>query len=1280
MNRFPMLSAVCLCLLLSGLVIAQSTSAVISGTVSDSTGATIPAATVTIQNNKTGVTVTTTTNDSGIYSFPSLLPGAYRMTAEKAGFRRAVYTDVQLELSARITVDFTLEVGQVSEAAVEINATLDTRLAIGTNSVGGVLTGQKVQDLPLPNRDALGLIFTQAGIVGSNISGARIGTLNISRDGVNVQDQRINVGVASTIFTSVDLIQEVRVVTSPADAEFGRGSGQIQMITRSGGNEFHGSLFEAHRNTALNANTWFNNQRGNNPATGRPISPRDVLIRNQFGGRLGGPVYLPLFGLGGNKLYNGKNRTFFHVLYEGQRIATRNAVTRTVLTPTARQGLFRFYPGVQNGNANAAVPTVDLNGTPVKPATATGDLQTINLFTRDPNRKGNDPSGVVQKLISGYPQPNDFRVGDGLNTAGFTWSQPGSSNFDHLSVRLDHTINEQNQIFFSFTREVGSNLNGFLAQPFPDSPGGNSEQLDYLYSLAWTSTLRPNVVNEFRYGALRPRLRFNAPWELAGLGILPKAGNASYVVDFASITDPIDISNDPQGRISPSYQFSDSLTWQVGRHTFKGGAEMRFVSTNGFNSFDVMPRAFIGQGGAAVQNVTTISGIGQNATAAINILNDLSGSLGSIRQAFNSPGGASPVFLAGEGKQRTWQNREFFAFFKDDFKIRRNLTLNLGVRYEFYGVPFEANGKTVGLVGGSQTIFGITGSSFNDLFQPGRSNGSLTQVQQVGKNSPNEDTLLYENDWNNFAPAVGLSWALPWLGENKTVLRAGYGWGYERQSLRLLDVLAGDQPGLRTVTTFTQAGYLDLTRVALPLTPVGAPLTTVPLTDRTQTIRTYDTNLRMPYVQNWNVSLQREIFRDGLIEIRYVGNKGTRLVRGFDVNEVNIFDTSILEAFNAVQSGGSHPLMERIFSGLNLGLGAINGTTVTAGASLRNNANTRGFFAQGDVGGFANYVATTTNFTNVNGGLLTRANLPHNFIFANPQFASARLTTNTANSSYHALQIDFTKRFAQGWTAQSNYTWSRALGEEEGAGQEIVDSYRTLRNLRADKRLMSFHRTHIVRTSGTYEFPFGKGRKFLANSHPVVQRLVERWQFGVLFSALSGSPLGFTAARSSLNQFTDNTPNLVGNLSKGAGTVTIGPTGVNYFNGFGQITDPAVAGITTAQGLRDRSTLRAITDASGKPILVNPTPGQLGTLAPFYFEGPGVFAFDLNLLKRFRFGEQKEFQLRADFVNVLNRPLWGNPNTDINSTNFGRITGHPVINNVTNAGNRIIVLEARINF
>ncbi len=1254
MKRLLFSFAISFVLLHSGVAFAQSTNASVTGTVADTNAAAVSGATVTAENVNTGVTATATANAAGIYLFPSLQPGTYRLTAEMTGFRKATYREITLELSARVTVDFELPVGQLSSDAVEINASLDTRLSIGNTSVGGVLAGQRVQDLPLPDRNALGLIETQggvAGVAGSNFSGARIGSLNISRDGVSVQDQRQNRGVDSRIFTSVDLIQEVRVITSPADVEEGRGSGQIQMITRSGTNSFHGSAFEAHRNTALNANTFFNNLTG---------TPRNSLIRNQFGGRLGGPII--------------KNRTFFFALYEGHRIRLSNAVDTTVLTETARQGIFRFYPGVTNGNAIAAVPTVDLNGAPVMPSTATGALQTVSLFNRDPNRPGLDPTGRIQTALGVVPRPNNFRFGDGLNTAGFTWQRKESEDFNHLSLKFDHALNEKHQLAFSYTREGRNNLGGYARKPFPDSIGGKNEDSNYLYSLTLISTLRSNLLNEFRYGALHPTRYPRAAWEVNGLDSLPKAGSQPFLLNFAAITDPIFLTDPPEGRTSPVYSFYDSITWQRGRHAFKAGADLRFVSSNAYNSNSVMPTVSTGAGGAAVQNITTIPGIGGNSGLAVNILNDLSGSVSAVSQAFNSPGGPNPVWLAGEFKLRVWQARQFSWFVKDDFKVRPNLTLNLGVRYEFYGVPYDKQGKAVGLVGGSQSIFGITGTSFADIFQPGRQNGQLTLLQTVGKNSQNERLKLYNDDLNNFAPAIGLSWSLPWLGKDKTVLRMGYSVGYERNSFLLVDNVSGEQPGLRTITNFAQPTFLNLRDVSLPLTPAGVPLTPIPLNELTQTVKSYDDNLRVPYVQNWNVSLQRELFKGGLFEVRYVGNKGTKLIRGFNINETNIFENGILTAFQAVTAGGTDPLLERMFGGLNLGLGVINGTTVTAGASLRSNATTRAFFANNDVGGFAGFLATSPAFT-PRGGLLSRAGLPANFIIANPQFSGASLTGNTANSTYHSLQLDFTKRFAQSWVLQSNYTWSKALGEEEGAGQEMLDSYRTLRNLRADKRRLGFDFTHIWRSSGTFELPFGPGRKFLNGKNGIISRLAERWQVGAIYIVSSGQPINLLTNRSAFNQFNDNPPTLVGQFSRGTGAVTRTPNGLVYFSGLQQVNDPAVGSITTQQGLRDRSTLRAIADASGNIILVNPTPGTLGTLASNYLEGPGSYRLDINLIKRVRIREEINFELRADFINAFNHAIFGNPVTDINNLNFGRITAHPA-----NAGNRIIVIGARINF
>ncbi|MBM3811459.1 MAG: carboxypeptidase regulatory-like domain-containing protein [Acidimicrobiia bacterium] len=1245
-------------LLMTG-AFAQSTDAMLSGTVTDESEAVIAGATVVAQNIKTGVVSRTATNESGVYAFPALPPGVYRLSGEMAGFKKLVYNELTLEVASRLSINLRLEIGATAES-IEVSALNEAALATFNSSVGGMLTGQKVLDLPLINRNALSLVYVNAGLVGDNFSGARIGTLNITVDGMNVQDGRINTGVASPIFTSVDRIEEFRIITSPADAEYGRGSGQIQMITRSGDNKFRGSLMEQHRNTVLNANTFFNNQRGVNLETGEPISPRNNLIRNQFVARVGGPII--------------KNRTFFHALYEGQRQRQKTAVNATTYTETARRGVFRFYPGVQNGNAGSVRPSVDRLGNPVRPAAATGDLQTVNLFGRDPNRMAPDSSGAVQQMLSLTPLPNNFLGGDGLNTAFYTWSRVSSNDFDQFNFKVDHNFNEKHRIAVSFNKEWGLNGNTFLPGPFPDSPGGNSKSNDSLTSIQLTSNLRPNLLNAFRVGALRPRLRFFAPWEVAGSDKQPVVGGQPYLLDLLTVTDPIDLSNDPQGRISPVYDIANDMTWLKAAHSFKGGILFRFASTNGFNSFDVMPRAQIGNGGQPIRNLDTIPGIGANLGLANNTLNNLAGSVNQAIQAFNSPGGADPQFLAGEPKQRTWKQREMHFYFKDDWKVRPNLTLNLGIRYEFYSVPWDANGKTVGLIGGSSSIFGLSGTNFGDMFQPGLMNGQLTRLQQVGRNSPNPNEKLFNNDWNNFAPAVGLTWALPWFGKDRTVLRAGYSIGYERGSLRIVDVVAGDQPGLRErrVQTFG-AQHVDLRSLRLPLNPLDRPLTTVPLTDRLQIVRAFDTNLRNPYVQNWNLAIQRAIGESSTFELRYVGNKGTRLWRGTSVNETNIFETGILDAFLITQAGGHSPLLNRIFMGLNVpGLGVVDGVTRTGSDAVRAITTTQTHLAQNNVGSFADYLGSTDQLTGERGGLLRRARLPENFVMTNPQFASARLTSNFASSTYHSLQLEWIKRWRSGWTIQSNYTWSRGFGEEEGSGQEMVDSYRTLRNRSFDKRLMGFHRTHVIRNNGTYELPIGRNKALASGAPGWLNHIIGGWRTSAVFNLFSGAPLNLAADINAINTFGDNTPNAMAVIPKNMGKVQRGSNAVQYFTGLGSTADPFVSTMTTANNIRGRSTLTAITDASGNVILANPQPGQMGSLGQRLLEGPGSFRLDMNLIKKITVRETWNLELRADAEDVWNKPDFNDPNGNINSVDFGRITGA--------GGNRIVVLSLRLNF
>jgi hypothetical protein len=1229
---------------------AQSADAALSGLVLDQSGAAVPAAVVKVTNTKTGVEIPTVANSAGVYSFPALQPGVYRVVAEHPGFRKYALNEVTLSIGDKLTINLAMEVGAVAES-VEVSAQNEA-LAVSTASISGAITGRNVQQLPLISRDALGLVTTQAGTLGTNFNGAQRVALNITLDGINVQDNRINSGIFSTLFTSVDRIEEVQVITSPVDAEFGRGSGQIILNSRSGNNTFTGSLFEQHRNTALNANTFFNNLQG---------VPRNILIRNQFGARLGGPIR--------------KNRTFFHFLWESSRIRQNGSTTRTVYTSTARQGLFRFFPGAQNANASSVNAVVDSNGNPLRPAAATGELQTVSLYGRDPNRSAADPTGTVARTLALTPLPNNFRVGDGLNTAGYTFRLSTPDDVNQYNFRIDHFFTPRHRVSTSYNLENESNPNGFMDTPFPGVPGGDLISKTRVLSASVLSTLTPSLVNEFRGGFQRPLVRFRAPWEVSGKDYLPKLNGQPYLLVLGLVTDPYENSNDPQGRISPVYQFSDKVSYLRGRHSMKAGAELRYVSSNGFNSFSVMPRANAGSGGfGAPTNITTIPLIGANATTAQNVLNDLTGNLTTQVQAFNSPGGANPQFLAGEGKQRVWKVREFAWFAQDEFKVKPSVTLTLGVRYEYYGVPFDGNGRTAALAGGSGGIFGVSGTNLGALFQPGASGGSLTRVELVGPKSPNADRSLYNRDYNNFAPAVGVAWKLPksrLLGERDVVFRAGYSIAYERFSIRLVDVISGDEPGLRESRSFSTSSQLTLANATLPLTPLSRPLDLVPITDRAQTIRTFDSNMRTPYVQNFSAGFQIGVTNTMSLTTRYVGSKGTKLILGADVNEANTIETGILDAFRVTQAGGNAPLFTTLFRGLNVaGAGVVDGIAITGSDAVRRNTTTNAFLAANDVGGFANFLNTNTFLTNQRGGLPRRAGFPENWISANPQFSIARLTSNFASSTFHSLQVELEKRFSHGVNLLTNYTLQKAFGEEEGDAQEQNDSYRTQRNRTLDRRLLSFSVKHVLRNSGLWQLPFGPHQRFLNGTHGVLSRIVGGWQTGFIVNVFSGTPIEFGVNANTFNNFGGATALALAPITNEMGKVTRTGNGVVYFPGYTVVTDPQVAGF--ASDFRSRSTMRAVADPSGRIILANPYPGTLGGIGQRMLTGPGSFRLDANLIKTIRIAERRSLVVRADAINLSNSPQFGNPTMSINSLNFGNIT--------TAGGTRIVTLEGRLNF
>jgi hypothetical protein len=911
------------------------------------------------------------------------------------------------------------------------------------------------------------------------------------------------------------------------------------------------------------------------------------------------------------------------------------------------------------------------------------------------------------------PLPNDYTVGDGLNTAGirFTRRVYGSdvadgnsndqNNRDQFNVRIDHSFSSKHKLsgIYTYERSIDHSTQAGL-RSYPNGFDGGHNKWPRLTTVSFVSTLSSNLVNEARGGLRRSAIASWAPFwvgrNLDGTGAPSGTGAEAFKLLPTNNGIPFQINTSfigtngfmnwsagfgsTRSSRSPLWQFADNLSWTVGKHAFKMGGEHRRDQTTGWNDNNMTPQAIFGaSAGLGVQGINSITGLSaNNITAAQNMLTDLAGSIASIREGFDLPDATSTKFLGYKDgyvlHDRDWHSNEWSLFFKDDWKFSSRLTLNLGIHWEYFGVPYEGKGRAGQPVGGNET--GACGISC----------GALTISQFVGKNSPHSGVKLYKDDWNNFAPSVGLSYSLPWFGKDKTVVRMGYGWAFTGGALKsangILDSIAGSSPGAAELSggngiTYNPTTYTSMANISLPIPQQFAPLSPVPIDgQRSDTLSVYSTNRSAPYIQNFNFEIQRAVTNSLTFSAAYVGSKGTGLFGGRNLNVVNIQSRAagqtLLEAFNITRAGGNAPYFDALLNGINIGGGAttVNGTTQTGSNALRQNGTTRPMIANGNIGALANYLNTNTAGTSRGGGLYTTNGFPQNLFVLNPQFATVNYYDNSVGSSYHSLQLQATQRLSKGFTNQFTYTWSKALDISDGDG---IISPRDPNNIQLEKARAGFDRTHIISNTGTYELPFGPGRPFLANAPGWVQRLAERWTIGGLFSYSTGQPMTITAPVSTLWQTTTaSTPVALAPLPKSTGKVTYVSNGVDYFPGLTTRLDPGVADVTSLNNTSQSFNNRAIYDANGNPILVNPTPGKIGTLGRNTLVGPGSVSLDVNLIKRVRVTESKNLEFRIDTVNVLNHPNFGNPTTNINSTTFGRIT--------TATGARRFTMGARLNF
>jgi hypothetical protein len=826
MKNLGTVLAVFLILVPSAPAFGQSTYATVSGSVTDASGAVLPGVSVTGTNNATGVVTSVITNEAGVYTLPSLLSGSYTVSAELPGFQKQTYTNVQLGNADRVRLNFALQVATQSQS-VEVTVAADTLLATSSSSVGEVLSQTRVQDLPTVSNNVLdlyrlmpGIRVNADGVSGSFAGLSGFGTVNMVRDGVDAAGgSRWGSNALSATYMSPDLIGEARLIVAPVDAELGRGNAQIQFLTRSGTNQFHGTGAWYVRNSALDANTW-NNNRQVDPKTGawKPTQP-DWSNNHQFTGSYSGPIV--------------KNKTFFFALWDSLLVNGRTTPNSMVLTPCARNGVFRYFDDWNNGNANqqidrGATPTiavVDGIGNPARPAIApgggayTGQLRYASVFGPlantptapdcsdarvqgspwDTFRTRMDPTGFVGKVLGKMPLPNNYEAvgSDGLNTAGYRWTRNENGGTEsifgtnaagiaslaglgrkQINGKVDHNFNAQNKLGVSYTYERSAGNANF--ETWPDGFRGSVFRHPQTLAFNFTSTLSPTLVNEARVGMRRiGGNTFN------GLNN-PETGSeaqaffpnySGYPVFIGLGTGQVSFSaNQPLGGgttatyndITNLLTFSDSVSWSRGKHGFKFGGEVRYGHSLGYDAGITITSTPRANGGdtqfstipTAAISSTNMPGLAGNTTAGNNqrmrnLLSFLAGSLSSVTQFYYMQ---TPTKLNSFEDYKTFPQRvrdthqnETSAFFKDDWKVAKSLTLNLGVRWDYYGVPYDGGGLMPLTVGGPWRIFGISGNSFADWMKPGV-RGEQTAIEFVGKNSPKPGTSWYENDYNNFGP------------------------------------------------------------------------------------------------------------------------------------------------------------------------------------------------------------------------------------------------------------------------------------------------------------------------------------------------------------------------------------------------------------------------------------------------------------------------------------------------------------------------------------------------
>jgi Carboxypeptidase regulatory-like domain len=1279
MHRIMMLAGVCVLSAFS-----QVTTSLLDGTVTDPGGGVVAGAEITVTNADNGQVLRMKSDERGHWALPAMIAGEYKVAVSAAGFRGAAIDGVKIDAGVPKTVNVKLEVGSVTET-VEVAASGEL-LQTTSATIASTVQQRQVKDLPFISRGGMDLLVTQPGVQTgttnrtSFINGLPLAALNVTIDGINTQDNyyKNGDGFFTLIPARQDALEEITLSTSATGVDANaQGAATVKFITKGGTNTLHGGVFWQHRNTDLDANSYFNNING---------LQRNKVILNQGGFNVGGPIK--------------KNRLFFFTNYEIYRYPAQTTTTRVVMTPDAMTGNFT-YPVTGGTVTRNVLQLAGAGGFPASIDPIIGQtLNQINGYTKNGTLQDRKVSN------SDYDRNNLLFQPKGI-----------SSNWVD-TTRLDYNITSKHalQVVYTYSRNTSSpDITNNVVPVYPgtgavigaDSLIPSQGGVRYAVAAALRSSLTASLTNELRFGVNRSVTIFRG--EVASPALFSEWKGYCPTLGF-TLTNVSSVCGSSR-RVSPVRELHDTMSKQKGSHIITFGADISQINlwyqTVGTSVIPTISFSGLANNDPVGTGATSIFTTANFPGATATQLSD-AGSLYSLLTGRVVSIGRSKAFDGTSYKSvpPTERDRqyEYGLFVQDSWRVASNLTVTAGLRFEQQR-PFQNLDGVYSAVSYA-SLWGISG--VGHLFQPGASGGVNPTFDRY-----NGSYYKVPNMWN---PSAGLAWRIPGtngpaaflLGRDtgKAVLRAGYAISTVRNGSYTFQNLLGSNQGLNYDATvnatsypqdFGAPGSVLFSSSTLP-TRSGVPNSPqYPITPTlTNSLNGYDPNLKMSYVQSWNIGLQRELTKNTVMEVRYTGNHGIKEWRQVDLNEVNLFENGFLKEFYTAQSNlfiarGCKTSWNDCANPSAVGFGNAglagqgNIPLIQTGLNYNSDTTVATYLRQNRPGNVAGLMYNNAAAMS----RLTAAGYPANLFVVNPAVAGggAFLLTNGGYSNYNALQVEVNRRLSSGVLMQGSYVWAHSL--VNGSQSSLVDFNQptTLRGGAQDKVPGSYDIHHTFKVNGVYELPFGPNKRFLAGGNPFVRKVVGGWQISGISRIQSGAPFQLTSGRAGMDYGVDfsstngtmDTGVVLNNMTTSQLQSMVHIRKTTGANGIGQVMylpDSLIANTNAAFELNGKTWSNL--DYSAPYIGPQLAPNSYGYKVFLY--NPWQYHLDLAAKKLTNVGEKIKTELQVSFLDALNLTNFFIANGP-SSTSFGRTTSaYNDFAGSADPGSRLIEFRLRVSF